>query len=580
MNMLGFVRFIFILLSVTGMAFSAAAERLPRVLLLNSYHTQYQWTKELTRGVQETLASKIPAENLHIEFMDERRFADDAVYKTKLVSLFKHKYRQYSPDLIITSDDYAYDFMIEYGDLLFPGKPMVFSGVNVFKPETLIGRSQITGILEGMEIIGNLELIKTIQPDVKRIVLLGDTTGFGRGMADLAREVKANWQADPNLAAGVSLEIWDKFTLAELHRKVAQLPQGTAILVLAVHKDSQGQYFSYEEQLPILSQVSKVPIYGMWGALMIGKGAVGGLMNDPFEHGASAAKMALEILDGVPIAEVPIQQKAAFTPHFDFAQLTRFDIDRSLLPQGSNVIGEPQSLYQEHGSLINSAMLLLIFLIVVISVLLSNIRKRIAVQIQLDKLNRELEFQVQERTEDLNLRNSQLHAATVNMRQMAFTDPLTELSNRRAGTVETGAYLSRFKQDNLALSVAILDIDFFKRVNDTYGHSCGDEILISFARLLKATVRPSDRLYRWGGEEFLILFPGAEIAAANQVCQRLCHAIASKHFDGVGRVTSSIGVAEVSLDDNLDSLVSRADVALYQAKQQGRNRVCIGEIPQ
>lgn len=577
MSMLGFVRFIFILLSVTGMAFSAVAESLPRVLLLNSYHPQYQWTKELTRGVQETLASSIPMENLHIEFMDERRFADDAVYKTKLVSLFKHKYQQYSPDLIITSDDYAYDFMIEYGDLLFPGKPMVFSGVNVFKPETLQGRSQITGILEGMEIIGNLELIKTIQPDVKRIVLLGDTTGFGRGMTDLAREVKASWQADPSLAAGVSLDIWDKFTLVELHQRVAELPTGSAILVLAIHKDSQGQYFSYEEQLPILSQISKVPIYGMWGALMIGKGAMGGLMNDPFEHGASAAKMALAILDGIPIAQLPIKEKAAFTPSFDFALLNRFAIDRALLPPGSKLVGEPKSLYQEYGGLINSVLLLLTFLMLVISVLLTNIRKRIAVQIQLDKLNRELEFQVQERTQDLNLRNSQLHDATINMRQLAFTDPLTGLSNRRAGTVETGAYLSRFKQDNLALSVAILDIDFFKRVNDTYGHSRGDEVLISFARLLKATVRPSDRLYRWGGEEFLVLFPGADIAAATQVCERLCHTIASKHFEGVGRITSSLGVTEASLDDSLDSLVSRADVALYQAKQQGRNRVCIGE---
>jgi diguanylate cyclase (GGDEF)-like protein len=579
MNMLGFVRFIFILCTAGG-AFSAAAESLPRVLLLNSYHPQYQWTKELTRGVQETLASSIPMENLHIEFMDERRFADDAAYKTKLVSLFKHKYRQYSPDLIITSDDYAYDFMIEFGDLLFPGKPVVFSGVNVFKPETLVGRSLITGILEGMEIIGNLELIKTIQPDVKRIVLLGDTTGFGRGMADLAREVKSSWNAEPSLSNGVNLEIWDTFTLAELHRKVAQLPQDTAILVLAIHKDSQGQYFSYEEQLPILSQISKVPIYGMWGALMIGKGAVGGLMNDPFEHGTSAAKMALEILDGVPIEQLPIQEKAAFTPSFDFAQLNRFDIDRALLPQGSKLVGEPKSLYQEYGGLINSVLLLLTFLMLVISVLLTNIRKRIAVQIQLDKLNRELEFQVQERTQDLNLRNSQLHDATVNMRQLAFTDPLTGLSNRRAGTVETGAYLSRFKQDNLALSVAILDIDFFKRVNDTYGHSRGDEILISFARLLKATVRPSDRLYRWGGEEFLILFPGADIAAATQVCERLCHTIASAHFEGVGRITSSLGVTEASRNDSLDSLVSRADVALYQAKQRGRNRVCIGEITQ
>lgn len=567
---------VFIFLSVFGVTFSAVAEKSPRVLLLNSYHPQYKWTQELTRGVQETLVPSIPMENLHIEFMDERRFSDDVAYKTKLVSLFKYKYRQYSPDIIITSDDYAYDFMIEYGEVLFPGTPMVFSGVNVFKPETLQGRSHITGILEGMEIIGNLELIKTLQPEVKRIIILGDTTGFGRSMTDTAREIRASWLAEPSLANGVVLDVWDSFTLAELHQRVAQLATDTALLVLAIHKDSQGQYFSYEEQIPMLSQNSKVPIYGMWGALMIGKGAIGGLMNDPYEHGKNTAKMALAILDGVPIAQLPIQEKAAFTPSFDFAQLSRFSIDTALLPQGSKIIGKPKSLYQEYGRLINSVVFLLVFFVFVISVLLTNIHRRIAVQAQLDKLNRELEAQVQERTQDLNLRNSQLHEASASMRQLAFTDSLTGLANRRAGTVEAGAYLSRFKHNGQALSAAILDIDFFKRVNDTYGHSCGDEVLISLAKLLKSALRPSDRVYRWGGEEFLIIFPDADTASAVHICERVCHSIGVKHFERVGRVTASLGVTESKPDDSLDSLVSRADLALYQAKQQGRNRVCSG----
>ncbi len=116
--------------------FLTLAKDEPTVLLINSYHPQYQWTAELTRGVQDVLTASIHAENLHIEYMDERRFVDDLVYTTKLINLLLYKYQHYEPDIIITSDDHAYNFMIEHGEKLFPGKPIVFCAVNVFATET------------------------------------------------------------------------------------------------------------------------------------------------------------------------------------------------------------------------------------------------------------------------------------------------------------------------------------------------------------------------------------------------------------------------------------------------------------
>jgi diguanylate cyclase (GGDEF)-like protein len=567
-------RLSWMLWSLVLASFMAIGSSAPRVLLLNSYHPQFEWTQELTRGVQLALTSSIPMENLHIEFMDKRRFVDDEIYEARLIALLQHKYRQYSPDIIITSDDYAYYFMLAHGEVLFPGKPIVFCGVNVFESESLKDRSNITGILEGMEIQGNLALIKTLQPEVQRIIMLGDTTGLGLRMTKVAREIKTNWLANPELANGVSLDIWDKFTLEDLNHSVAQLPEDTALLMLAIHKDSQGQYFSFDAELPSLSQASKVPIYGMWGALMIGKGVIGGLMNDPFEHGYSAAKMAIEVLNGTPIAQLPIQDKTVFTPHFDYAQLTRFSIDLSLLPQNSKIIGQPKSLYQEYTDVINGVIALVLFLIIVITVLLTNIRKRIAIQAQLDKLNRELEAQVHARTQDLDSRNRQLQEASASMKLLAFTDTLTGLANRRAAKDEIAAYITRFQQGQLNFSAAILDIDHFKQLNDTYGHSCGDEVLTAFSAVLLTALRPGDRVYRWGGEEFLIILPEADIHRGLQICERLCHSLASHSFSKVERVTASIGVTDLCVDDNLDSLVARADIALYRAKDMGRNRAC------
>ena len=219
------------------------------VLLLNSYHPQYRWTEELTRGVQKTLDGTVAAESLHIEYMDSRRFVDDDSYHQKIIDLLNHKYQQYKPDVIITSDDHAYYFLIENGETLFPGVPIVFSGVNVFYPHTLAGRNNITGIQEGMEIKGNLELIMQVQPKTKKIIMLGDTTGLGLRMVQRAKEIKTSWQSD-STKSGISLQIWDSFTLEQLKERAASVGDDSVFLMLAIHKDKQGNYFSFEKDLP------------------------------------------------------------------------------------------------------------------------------------------------------------------------------------------------------------------------------------------------------------------------------------------------------------------------------------------
>ena len=260
------------------------AEQHAKVLLLNSYHAQYRWTEQLTKGVQDTLSGKVHQENLHVEFMDARRFVDDPAYDKMMVDLLRHKYRQYRPDVVITADDHAYYFMIEHGQQLFGDTPIVFCGVNVFYPETREGKPHMVGIQEGMDIMGNLELITRLQPEVRRIVMLGDRTGLGARMIERANVIKARWRTNPDRQP-VVLETWDNFVLQDLYEQAATMSLDTAFLMLAIHKDANGQYFSFDNELRVLTEASKVPVYGMWGALMIGNGVVGGNMNSPYQHG-------------------------------------------------------------------------------------------------------------------------------------------------------------------------------------------------------------------------------------------------------------------------------------------------------
>ncbi len=153
------------------------------------------------------------------------------------------------------------------------------------------------------------------------------------------------------------------------------------------------------------------------------------------------------------------------------------------------------------------------------------------------------------------------------------TDALTGLSNRVKLDEALESEMRRAQRYRNAFSIIILDIDHFKRVNDTYGHLAGDEVLKAVAGLLTDNLRETDTAGRWGGEEFLILLPHQDRAGARRLADKLRIAIESADFPGVGTITASLGVTAHAAGDTLQGLVERADAALYTAKRSGRNRV-------
>lgn len=153
------------------------------------------------------------------------------------------------------------------------------------------------------------------------------------------------------------------------------------------------------------------------------------------------------------------------------------------------------------------------------------------------------------------------------------TDPLTGLANRAKFTVEIEAALGRSRHTKSSLSVIMFDIDKFKTINDTYGHDSGDLVLKRIAEISMVSVRSSDVVARWGGEEFLILLPRASLEISIHLAERLRTKIQDEEFDRVGQVTASFGVATFHPRENSEALVKRADEALYRAKRMGRNRV-------
>ncbi len=177
----------------------------------------------------------------------------------------------------------------------------------------------------------------------------------------------------------------------------------------------------------------------------------------------------------------------------------------------------------------------------------------------------------------------ELEAARARAEALAWTDELTGLDNRRAFFHLGRQACRQSARSQRAVSVIMLDIDHFKEINDTYGHSAGDRVLQKVAETLRPLVRDADVLARIGGEEFALLLPETEIAAAEAVAERLRQALESVVIEWEGsalRCTASLGVACcLAGDASLDTLLTEADHALYAAKQQGRNRVRHGVVP-
>jgi len=158
------------------------------------------------------------------------------------------------------------------------------------------------------------------------------------------------------------------------------------------------------------------------------------------------------------------------------------------------------------------------------------------------------------------------------MHRLAHTDPLTGVANRRELYSELRKETDESERYERPLSIIFFDLDRFKAVNDTYGHDCGDNVLCEVVRSVESVLRATDRLGRWGGEEFVVLAPETDLREANRLAERLRVEIATHRYRSSPTVTASLGFAQYEAGDTPETLIKRADQALYKSKILGRNR--------
>lgn len=167
----------------------------------------------------------------------------------------------------------------------------------------------------------------------------------------------------------------------------------------------------------------------------------------------------------------------------------------------------------------------------------------------------------------------ELQIANAGLEKMAITDILTGAYNRRKFEDDLNLIIYKKEKHEIHFSLIFIDIDHFKDVNDLFGHKMGDMVLYRIAELLQANIRTTDRLFRWGGEEFIIILLDTDLDGATVVAEKIRNIIQNENFGIEKRITISLGVGESMAGESADQIISRIDKTLYKAKMQGRNRV-------
>jgi len=186
-----------------------------------------------------------------------------------------------------------------------------------------------------------------------------------------------------------------------------------------------------------------------------------------------------------------------------------------------------------------------------------------------------LQAQLDDNKKEMQLLRQELEHA----RETAKTDALTGLLNRRAFDQKLNEYIEIHQQNNDDLCLLILDIDHFKQVNDTFGHQMGDNVLRYTANLMKQHITEYHCAARYGGEEMAIIMPNTPLNKAMEIAEKIRASLAQHPLKlkgskkSIGKVTISIGVSSFKINDSIESLIERADKAMYQAKDNGRNQI-------
>jgi len=317
-----------------------AASQGPDVLFLNSYHQGLHWSDQLVAGVRSSLH---PHEQIFVEYLDSKR-VESPRGDSLLAAVFEHKYRHRQPRVILSADDYALRFLFAWRDSLFPGVPVVFCGINNFKPSMLEGRHGYTGLGEFNRLVETVAMIPRILPEVTDLWFVTEHSATGT-----ANRIRLDSLASAN-HSGQRFHFLDSAgapSWAEVARLLSLLGPRDAVYWSELYKDRDGMYIDPEQDFGPLVQSVSVPVFAHQQQF-VDLGALGGICNRGREHGLQAARLMRQVLEGADPDTLPVEVDSSVATTFRWDALRRFGIARERLPEGSLVLGAPVPVWKAY----------------------------------------------------------------------------------------------------------------------------------------------------------------------------------------------------------------------------------------
>ncbi|MFZ5452537.1 MAG: PAS domain S-box protein [Thermodesulfobacteriota bacterium] len=340
------------------------------MVILSSYHQGYDWSDKELAGLLDRLQQVYPTMDPPIEYLDAKRLPGPK-QQERLKHYLIGKYRGRQVDLVIVLDNPALNLALGARQELFAGVPLVFAGINNFKPDMLQGQEKVTGVAEVEDAAGTLKLALKLQPGAREVLVIHDYTATGLA---LRRELEPALSA---IGKQVKVSFTPPATFQEILEQVQSLPAGAIGLITGFATDSRGVSLGLAESTRMLA-AAPVPLYAMHET-RLGHGIVGGVLLAGREHGRQAGEMALLVLAGEDPSRIPVLTKSTAKPMVDYHQLIRFAISLEDLPPGILVINQPRSFFQRHKRWIVAISMTVLFLSLVIFILSTNIvRRRLA----------------------------------------------------------------------------------------------------------------------------------------------------------------------------------------------------------
>ncbi|MGX9365725.1 hybrid sensor histidine kinase/response regulator [Desulfoplanes sp. PS50] len=360
--------FLPLLLGVFAPQDSLGAKPRKNVLLFNSYENGYSWSDTIVQGVKQRFAQSPYTVDLQVEYMDSKRHASRSMQEM-LLELYAYKFKHTRFDAIIASDNYAFEFLQEHGPAFFPGVPFVFCGINDLDGRDILHRELFTGVGESIDAVDTIKLAQRLRPGTRNIVVIGNNDITSQAIRNQVAKALENFKDS------LDVEFWTEYSLDELRARVPGIPKDTIIYMIPFYKDAHGQFYSAEEVLDSLAEVSKVPIFSNWH-FFLGHGIVGGRLLDGKQVGALAAEQVLTLFQGATPEEVPIVEEYLGEYSFDYTMLKRFSFDQDALPPGSVIINQPNRFYALDKQIFWLIMASIVVLLIISLLLILNIMQR------------------------------------------------------------------------------------------------------------------------------------------------------------------------------------------------------------